>query len=342
MMWTAFVISFLTAVKCVLAGFNANFKSNIVMYWGQDSANLAGDNERLSKYCDDVNVDVFSIAFLTRTKGAANVPATVQAPSIPQRILFAKATLKNFANQGDAPHCAAFPGTELLECKELEEDIKTCQSKNKTILLSIGGDRYQVSEFSSSADATNMANTVWDIFGPPNDQAKYRPFGSAAVDGIDLDFEHPDLKYLDAFAAQLRKRLDQKPDGKTRFLTAAPQCPFPDIPMQSIFNTVAMDFLMIQFYNNPCGVTSLSSFNMEQWDSWASAKNKSMRLLMGVPGGTKGGLADFQMSPNLKQFIDKSKSYASFGGVMVWDVSQAMSHPTEPGFVEKVKGMLRA
>ena len=55
------------------------------------------------------------------------------------------------------------------------------------------------------------------------------------------------------------------------YLAAAPQCPFPDQNIGDLINAVAMDFVMVQFYNNYCGVSKFSpgaavqnAFNMAQ------------------------------------------------------------------------------
>jgi chitinase len=66
------------------------------------------------------------------------------------------------------------------------KDIKTCQDKGKTILMSLGGAN-GVYGFSNDADAEAFADTLWDIFGAGNSDT--RPFGDSVVDGFDLDIE---------------------------------------------------------------------------------------------------------------------------------------------------------
>lgn len=45
-------------------------------------------------------------------------------------------------------------------------DIKTCQSKGKTIMLSLGGDSYNEGGYTSPDAATAGANKLWAQFGP--------------------------------------------------------------------------------------------------------------------------------------------------------------------------------
>ena len=65
-------------------------------------------------------------------------------------------------------------------------DIKTCQKKGKTILLSLGGAAGAYG-FANDKDAVAFADTLWATFG--GGKSESRPFGDAVVDGFDLDIE---------------------------------------------------------------------------------------------------------------------------------------------------------
>lgn len=116
------------------------------------------------------------------------------------------------------------------------------------------------------------------------------------------------------------------------YLAAAPQCPFPDLSVGEVINAVAMDFVMVQFYNNYCGVakftpgaTTQSVFNMAQWDDWArkTSPNKGVKVLLGVAANTRAANAgEYVTAAALKPVIEYSRTFASFGGVMMWDISQ--------------------
>jgi chitinase len=44
--------------------------------------------------------------------------------------------------------------------------------------------------------------------------------------------------------------------GKTYYLSVTPQCPYPDIYTNDILAGIDLDYVMVQFYNNVCGVSS--------------------------------------------------------------------------------------
>ena len=101
---------------------------------------------------------------------------------------------------------------------------------------------------------------MWDTFGLKGPNSKHRPFGDAVVDGFDFDLESP-TPGIDTFAKHLRKLMNQaNGSSKTKsrnnfYLTAAPQCPFPDQNVGKILNNVSLDAVFVQFYNNPqCGL----------------------------------------------------------------------------------------
>ena len=174
---------------------------------------------------------------------------------------------------------------------------------------------------------------VWDMFGPvPSGKTVDRPFGSAVVDGFDFDFENP-TNNLPAFAQKLRSLMDAA-GGKKFYLTAAPQCVFPDAADGAAINAVPFDFLMIQFYNNWCGTsnfqegsTNQNAFNFDVWDNWAktTSPNKNIKLLIGIPAAAGAG-GGYTSGSKLKAAFDWSKRYSSFGGAMMWDMSQLYSN----------------
>lgn len=175
----------------------------------------------------------------------------------------------------------------------------------------------------------------------------YRPFGNSSVDGFDLDFESVNTN-MSPFASRLRKLMDSE-KSKKYFLTAAPQCPYPDAADKAFLNgpdPVFMDAIWVQFYNNPCGVDSFtkgskqSAFNFETWDNWAKngSKNANVKVMVGVPGDKGGANTGYLPASELKPVIEYSKKFDSFGGVMIWDVTQAYGNK---GFIPSVKDALK-
>ncbi|KAI6469444.1 hypothetical protein MCOR04_006463 [Pyricularia oryzae] len=331
------------------AGFNPSMQDNIAAYWGQNSigrpTGQAGAQEGLGYYCKHVNVDIIPLAFLNIIVNPTNI---------------------NFANVGD--RCSKFPGTDLLKCPEIEADINTCHSLNKTILLSVGGATYSEGGFPNVEAANKAADNLWAMFGPPpaastNDAATVnRPFGTAYIDGFDLDFETHGIKNLAAFARRLRQVMDTaarpaavlpsddksypmvpSPSEATKkfYLAAAPQCVFPDAAMDAALSSdVAFDFIMVQFYNNYCGLQNFqpgaaqqNAFNFERWDQWAREKGRSTKVMLGVPGSPNASGSGYTAAGPLDAIIKYCKRFSSFGGVMIWDASQVWSNN---GFLDGV------
>ncbi|KAK8220995.1 glycoside hydrolase superfamily [Phyllosticta capitalensis] len=307
-------------VKYASAGFNPSSKSNVAVYWGQNSHGVGGDNpeaqQRLSYYCANSNIDVIPMAFMTKIGGADALPEL------------------NFANQGDP--CSMFDGTNLKNCPEIAEDIATCQKTyGKTILLSIGGATYTEGGFASESAAVNAANKIWDIFGPYNSgSSALRPFNTSAVDGFDFDFEST-VQNMVPFVRQLRSLVDNASDGKKRYLTAAPQCPYPDAADQPFLDAVGLDAVFVQFYNNYCGVQSYNpgaseqyNFNFDTWDKWASqtSPNKNVKVLLGIPASSTAAGSGYLQPTALAPVLSYVKNFSSMGGVMMWDASQALSN----------------
>ncbi|KAK0726437.1 glycoside hydrolase superfamily [Apiosordaria backusii] len=233
----------------------------------------------------------------------------------------------NFANAGD--NCTLFPNSQLLSCPQIEEDIKICQSAhNKSLLLSIGGATYSEGGFSSPSEAVSFAGTVWSMFGPNTSSSSssvFRPFGSAVIDGFDIDLEAGAQNMVD-FVRELRRLMDTD-KTKRYYLSGAPQCVFPDSAMGEMLNEVAFDFVSVQFYNNWCGVQNWksgeetqSAFNFDVWDQWArqESKNKGVKVLLGVPGSATAAGTGYVSGDGLKGVIEYSRKFGSFGGVMAW------------------------
>ena len=182
---------------------------------------------------------------------------------------------------------------------------------------------------------------MWDLFGD-NTGAANRPFGSAIVDGFDFDFEAT-TNNLAPFAQQLRSKIDAS--GRKMYLSAAPQCVYPDAAMNDVLNgAVALDFIMIQFYNNWCGVVNFqpnaaeNPYNFNVWDTWAkqTSKNKNVKVLMGVPATASAG-GGYVPASALEPIINYNKQFSSFGGAMIWDMSQLYQNN---GFLDTVYASL--
>jgi chitinase len=76
----------------------------------------------------------------------------------------------------------------------------------------------------SASDAQNAAQQIWDIY--LGGTSSTRPFGSAKLDGVDLDIEGGEgTTYYADFVDEL-KALYATDTSKHYYLTAVPQCAF--------------------------------------------------------------------------------------------------------------------
>jgi chitinase len=228
-------------------------------------------------------------------------------------------------------------------------DIAECQSTyGKTILLSVGGATYTEGGFSSSAAAVTAATNLWSIFGPDTGSSSPRPFGQSVIDGFDFDFESG-VQNMVPFANQLRSLMtaSSASTGKQYLLTAAPQCPYPDAADGAMLaGAVYFDAIWIQFYNNYCGLPSYAAgastqnnFNFATWDNWAKtvSLNPNVKIILGIPGSSTAAGSGYESGSTLASIISYCKSFSSFGGVMIWDMSQVYSNA---GFLSQVSSDL--
>ncbi|KAI5864100.1 glycoside hydrolase family 18 protein [Durotheca rogersii] len=321
------VVTFTLWASGVLATFDPDASDHIAIYWGQNSAGVSDASKAqrsLSEYCASTNVDIIPIGFLSSTD-----PVTIDL-------------------------------SNMKDNNNIGEEITACQLSGKTVLMSVGGATLATG-FATAEAAAAAADQVWGMFGPvgAGDASAARPFGAAVVDGFDLDIEAP-LAHVGAFAARLRAHLDAAngaAGGRRFYLSAAPQCPFPDRNNAELLHgpgAVRFDFVMVQFYNNEgCDVRAFApggagagagaggggGFNMAQWDAWArsaaAADHPAVKVFLGVPGAESAVApaqrGSYAAPAALAPIVAYSRQFPSFGGVMVWDMSQVWANP---GFLD--------
>ena len=142
---------------------------------------------------------------------------------------------------------------------------------------------------------------------------------------------------------------DSANTGRKWYLTAAPQCPYPDYAdNQMLDGAVFFDAIFVQFYNNYCGTQSFvpgsssqNNFDFSTWDNWAKtvSRNPSVKVFLGVPAAPTAAGSGYASPATLAPIINYCKKFSSFGGVMMWDASQAYSNA---GFLDSVKADLMA
>ncbi|KAF4622900.1 hypothetical protein D9613_001656 [Agrocybe pediades] len=301
------------SIVTALAFDNSRF-DNVAVYWGQNSygaanpSNTANFQKTLSFYCNDNAIDVFPMAFLNVFFGTGGLPEI------------------NLANTCNPTDNAVFPGTQLPNCAFLAADIQACQAKGKIITLSLGGATGAVG-FQSSDQATAFAQTIWNTF--LGGSSSTRPFGSAVLDGIDLDIEGGGSTYYDVFVNKIRSLASGA--SKKYYVTAAPQCVYPDAALGGVLNSASFD-ASSKFYNNYCGLQNFgqaSNWNFGIWDNWARtiSPNKNVKVYIGAPASSSAAGSGYVAINTLSSIaVQMRKSFPSFGGVMLWDASQAYAN----------------
>ncbi|XP_042418802.1 acidic endochitinase-like [Zingiber officinale] len=256
----------------------------IAVYWGQN-----GNEGTLAKAC---NTDLYGyviLAFLT-TFGNGQTPVL------------------NLAG-----HCDPPSGT----CRGLSSEIRQCRSKGIKVLLSLGG-AIESYSLSSSDDAKTVARYLWDHY--LGGSSSYRPLGDAVLDGIDFDIEHGSPNhYCDIARSESLVDLGKQAGTKV-YLSAAPQCPFPDQLLGPALRAVTFDYVWVQFYNNPsCDYSSGVSGVARAWSTWTSSLQSST-VFLGLPASRDSAGSGYIPPDNLKSnVLPVIKQASNYGGIMLWN-----------------------
>ncbi|KAF8074691.1 glycoside hydrolase family 18 protein [Lyophyllum atratum] len=300
---------FAAEVRTTLAYDNSQ-SDNLAVYYGQNSygathSDKAGWQKALSTYCEDDTINAIPLAFLNVFFSSGGMP---------------ELNLGNTCNANESP---VFPGTSLANCQFMASSIKACQAKGKIVTLSLGG-ATGGNGFSDNAQAEKFADTIWNLF--LGGSSSTRPFGDAVLDGVDLDIEGGSAPGYVAFAKKIQSLA--KGASKKYHLTAAPQCPFPDAYLGDVLNSVPFDAVYVQ-YNNFCGVgnyDNTNAWNYATWDNWAKTKspNKDVKVFIGAPAAPTAAGSGYVDAATLGKIAQETGAkYSSFGGIMLWDASQA-------------------
>lgn len=207
-----------------------------------------------------------------------------------------------------AGHCDPYSNG----CTNLTSDIKSCQAKGIKVLLSIGGGAGSYS-IASTQDAKSVATYLWNNF--LGGKSSSRPLGSAVLDGIDFDIEGGSNQHWGDLAKFLKRY-----NGKKVYITAAPQCPFPDAWIGNALTTGLFDYVWVQFYNNPpCQYNVGEISNLEDaWNQWTLSVPVK-KVFLGLPASQEAAGSGFISAANLTSIVLPAiKGSAKYGGVMLW------------------------
>ncbi|KAH7673745.1 chitinase protein [Dioscorea alata] len=255
---------------------------NIAVYWGQN-----GFEGSLAEACWTGNYDIVVIGFLYQF-------GYFQSPGL------------NLAG-----HCDPASGG----CVSISNDINACQSQGIKVFLSLGGEYTGRYTLVSTQDARNLADYLWNNF--LGGSSSSRPLGDAVLDGIDFDIEGGTTQYWDELAQMLS---DYSQEGQKVYLSAAPQCPYPDAWMGKALDTGLFDYVWVQFYNNPpCQYYSSNAVNLlSSWDLWTSSV-PATKFFVGLPASEDAAGSGYMPPEALISEVLPSVMFSNkYGGIMLW------------------------
>lgn len=283
----------------------------VAMYWGTGNEN--GQDADISTLCGDGDTRIIILSFFDTIASYSQ-----NANGAPHMSI------------NDCPRPFNAQNPRLGRCPELGTKIEACQTAGVQVVASIGGGGAKVG-FQNDVEAKAYAQLIWNMF--LGGKSSIRPFGSATLDGIDLDVEGGTTVGWAAFVLQLRALMNAD-KTKSYLITAAPQCPFRDAwmgpdgasfdgkPLRGTALGLALtsfDHLFVQFYNNYCRFTSPSEF-AAAYKAWTTLGPVQPKVWVGLPATTiAADAASFVAGANLTKVVAAAQSSPNFGGIMFWD-----------------------
>ncbi|XP_039137428.1 acidic endochitinase-like [Dioscorea cayenensis subsp. rotundata] len=252
--------------------------TKITTYWGRNR-----DEGSLAETCSTGNYDIVIIGFLIAF-------GNFQTPVI------------NLAGHCDPSYYGG--------CFSISNDIRACQNQGIKVFLSLGGAAGSYT-LVSTEDAQLLADYLWNNF--LGGSSSSRPLGDAVLDGIDFDIEDGTSEHWDELAQMLSQYSQEE---QKVYLSAAPQCVYPDERMEKALSTGLFDYVWVQFYNNPlCHYF----FWLNSWNQWTSSVTATS-FFVGLPASPEaaesGYLPPKTLISQVLPFIMDSDEY---GGVMLWN-----------------------
>ncbi|KAI0324745.1 glycoside hydrolase [Cubamyces sp. BRFM 1775] len=349
-----FILS-LGLLKRVVA-FDLTRQDNLAVYWGQDSA---GGQKRLSYYCNDSAIDVFPIAFLYIFRGEGGEPVIDLANicSKDDGNVFPGTQLANCSFMAeDIKQCQAAGKVVTLSLGGATGEIGfSSDSQAETFADQIwdqflGGEsdirpfgdaildgvdldiesgtpaHYAafVHRIRSNAGLTNFTAASYALNVTAQANATLAHHGNAMLHGQDAN--NSTTAHGHTNGTNTTAVIDVMNRKKYYYITAAPQCPYPDAYIGAALNEAPFDAVYVQFYNNDCGLNHPGAYNFDTWDKWAKTKsaNSDVKVYIGAPGSQDSAGQGYVAVEKLADYVsDAQEKYSSFGGVMIWDASTA-------------------
>ena len=277
-------------------------RGEIAVYWGQNE-----QEGTLTKTCNTRRYAYVNIAFLSSFGNGRN-------PKI------------NLAG-----HCD--PDSDN-GCRRVSNGIKNCQGQGIKVMISIGGGDGSYT-LTSDGDATAVADYIWNNF--LGGWSNSRPLGDAVLDGVDFDIEQGQggSPHYAALARRL-SAYNNRRGGKRFYLTAAPQCPFPDHWLNGALRTGLFDCVWIQFYNNPSCEYSYKNRGgfRRAWRQWTSSI-PARKFFIGLPASRSAAGSGYISPETMRsEVLPFLKGFEGYRGVMLWD----RYNDVQSGFSSAIRG----
>eukprot|EP00111_Clytia_hemisphaerica_P016403 TCONS_00048560-protein len=210
----------------------------------------------------------------------------------------------------------------------MEQDIKYCQSKGVKIVLSIGGSTRFIG-FGDAKKAKHFADMLWKLFLGGTKEAENellpRTFGSAVLDGINIEVLFGDPLYFVDFVRELRRVMDSSVNSQKFLITANPSCIHPSYILKDAFKEAigAFDHLFVNFDDQNCDINKPEKFEpaFQVWYDYAIKEN-GPNVWVGLASDPRRTANDFLKREDAKKKLQLMRLlYNKFGGVIFNDAS---------------------
>ncbi|KAK6117677.1 hypothetical protein DH2020_048580 [Rehmannia glutinosa] len=145
-----------------------------------------------------------------------------------------------------------------------------------------------------------------------------RPLGNIVLDGVDFAIESAGFNvYWDDLARALSGY--STPQRKV-YLSAAPQCLYPDANLDTAIATGLFDYVWVQFYDSPfCDYRVGVSGVLNVWNVWNSSLPANSQLFLGLPASPSAGAGYIPTDVLMNEIVPVIRTSPNYGGVMLWD-----------------------
>ena len=150
-----------------------------------------------------------------------------------------------------------------------------------------------------------------------------------------LDNETNDSTGYLAMTKRFRANM-AKDSSRKYYLTAAPQCPFPD-QSEPLSVCKLLDYVWVQFYNNgDCNIAQ-SGFN-DAVRTWSQGIGNATLFIGALASGADGdqGYVDASTFTSALQGVE-AMNLPNYGGVMLWEAQLAVNNGN---YQQQIRGSL--